>query len=136
MTAPSAAPNQAEELLQAADRAFAAGELRKGYRLVWEAAMAAVKLAAKRRDVRIETEEDAWKFVQALDGIDENGHYEEYPYLFGGLSVSESFLEQAMGIYDDDPEFCWEGDQYEFYLLAVKHMVASLTDLANGEADS
>ena len=131
MTTQTAAPNPALELLQAADLAFAAGELRKGYRLVWDAAIAAVKTAATRRNLSIKNEEDAWEFVRQLDGIDENGHWKEYPYYFGGLSVSESFLEQAEGLYDDDPEFQWEGDQFAFYLPAVRYFIAKLTDLAH-----
>ena len=131
MTTPTAITAEPRQMLEVAEKALAAGELRKGYYLVWDAAMAALKLAAGRRNFPIETGEDAWKFVCDLDGIDENGHWTEYPYHFGGLSVSESFLEQAQGIFDDEPEFRWEGDQFAFYLPAVRYFINSLLDLAN-----
>ena len=127
MTAPSAAPNQAEELLQAADRAFAAGELRKGYRLVWEAALAVLKPFAKHMGMSCETREQALAFVQDLDRIDEYGGLELYPHNVAAFNVAAMFLEQAEGAYDDEPEFRWEGDQYAFYLPAVKHYVKCLT---------
>ena len=115
------------QLLDDADRAFAAGELRKGYRLVWDAAMAALRPVAAQQAMPCETLEETWELVRDLDMLDENGHSELYPYHFAAFNVAVKFLEQSEGKYDDDPEFRWEGDQFKFYLPAVKHFVSCLT---------
>ena len=126
MTAPATATNKAHELLDAADQALTAGELRKGYRLVWDATMAALKPFATRMGMPCETREQAQEFVHDLDHIDEYGIPELYPHNVAAFNVAAMFLEQAEGAYDDEPEFRWEGDEYEFYLPAVKYYVNCL----------
>ena len=132
MTTQTTAPNPALELLQAADLASAAGELRKGYHLVWEATMAALEPLAAQHGFPCATREQATTFALYLDEIGVTGPYENYPhYHFAALNVSCAFLEQAEGQYDDEPEFRWEGNQYEFYLPAVKSFIADLLAKAN-----
>ena len=128
MTTPTATPVPALELLQAAETAFAAGELRKGYGLVWDATMAALKPIATRQGMPCTTLEQTWEFVRDLDHLDDNGHSELYPYHFAAFNVAVKFLEQAEGKYDDAPEFRWEGDQFRFYLPAIEHFVKSLVE--------
>ena len=115
------------QLLDDANRAFASGELRKGYRLVWDATMAALEPVAEQQAIPCKTLEQTWELVRDLDALDENGHSDLYPYHFAAFNVAVKFLEQSEGKYDDDPEFRWEGDQFRFYLPAIKHFVNYLT---------
>ena len=126
MTAPATATNKAQELLDAAEQALTADEMRRGYRLVWDATMAALKPFAARMGMPCETKEQAQAFVHDLDRIDEYGSPELYPHNVAAFNVAVMFLEQAEGAYDGEPEFRWEGDQYEFYLPAVKFYVKCL----------
>ena len=129
MTTPTTtASGPALELLQAAELAFDSGELRKGYSLVWEATMAALKPFATRMGFPCETKEQAQAFILDVDGIDEYWRGETYPYYFAAFNVAAMFQEQAEGAYDDEPEFRWEGRQFEFYLPAVKSLVKNLIE--------
>lgn len=128
MTTPTTTPVPALELLQAAETAFAAGELRKGYGLVWDATMAALRPFATRMGVPCDTKEQAQAFVLDIDGVDEYWRGETYPYHLAAFNVAAMFQEQAEGTYDDEPEFRWEGDQFEFYLPAVKSFIKNLVE--------
>lgn len=117
---------EAQTLLAAADRAFDAGDLREGARLMWEASKVAIASVARKLDMPCKTYEDIKQVIYRLDGIDEEGCFEGYPHYSAKFGVARGFKEHAETDEWELPEFEWEPDEYHMYRPSVKKFVAML----------
>ncbi len=128
----------AKQVLDRAEAAIAAGDVRYGARLAYEAAMQAVNEAARRMGRKTgHTSEQIWDLMRALDGITLD-HWPEpgadCPPLrhMGYYGVAESFLKHAetpLEVQLDDPEQYWQPDEYALFLGPVRALLEMLAEV-------
>lgn len=122
---------EAHTLLAAADRAFDAGDLREGARLMWEASKVAIASVAQKLDMPCDTYQDIKQVIFHLDGIDEKGRFKGYPEHSADFSIIRGFKEHAETYEWELPEFEWNDIDYKMNRPLVKKFVAKL--VAYGE---
>ena len=129
------------ETLEAASEEIAAGRVREGARLAYDAAFQAIADAAQRHDRPCETIEDARGFVRWMEGLptdpddwlkdvplldwfeDEQGNLLPIPELIPALDIVEEFKRHA----EAPPELTsWQPNEYVFYLPAVQWIVEEM----------
>ena len=129
------------EMFETASDEIAAGRVREGARLAYEAAFQAIADAAQRHDRPCETIEDARAFVRWMEGLptepdawlkdvplldwfeDEQGNLLPIPELIPALDIVEEFKRHA----EASPELTsWQPDDYVFYLPAVQWIVEEM----------
>ena len=121
----------ARELLESADRAFDAGDVREGSRLMWEAARTGIAAVAEKLGWPCGTREELKAVIFWLDKIDESGnHPGEYAKNFARFGVAEIFLEHAQTEEWEYPEFKWSEPEFRTGRKSVKGFVASLLNEA------
>ena len=121
--------NQAPEahtLLAAADRAFDAGDLREGARLMWEASRVVIASVARKLDMPCDTYDDIKQVIYRLDGIDERGRFEGYPHYSADFGIARGFKEYAETHEWELPEFEWNDIDYKMNRPLVKKFVSVL----------
>lgn len=126
---------EAQTLLAAADRAFDAGDLREGARLMWEASKVAIAAVAQKLGMPCDTYEDIKQVIFHLDGIDEKGNLSGYPHYYARFSAAKGFKEHAETDEWELPEFEWEPDEYHLYRPSVEQLVAMLAAYAEDKAE-
>lgn len=134
-------PTPAYVLEQAALQ-IAAGNVRRGARLAYDAAFAAVAAAANANAAPCATDADAMRFLHDLDGLTPNyiSRWYEYcdstgqfpwpiPRYTPGFDIARSFKEHAETSLEhqaDDPVRYWRPDEYATYLPVVADLIQSL----------
>ena len=120
--------NQVQTLLDTADRAFDADDLREGARLMWEASRVAIAAVAQKLGMPADTYDDIKQVVFHLDGINAKERLNGYPEYYASFSVVQAFKEHAETYEWELPEFEWEPDEYHMYRPLVKRFVARLIE--------
>ena len=129
------------ETFDAAAAHIAAGQVREGARLAYDAAFRAVAEAARRHGRPCETMEDAQNFVRWLDGLptepddwlkdaaifdwvyDDQAPQLPIPEFIGAFGVAETFKRHG----ESPAEFTnWEPDEYVIFLPAVRWLIEEL----------
>ncbi len=101
---------KAQTLLDSADRAFDAGNVREGSWLMWEAARTSIAAVAARRGWPCESLNEIKEVIYRLDGVDGNGSFpSRHPKHFASFGVADIFREHAETEEWEYPEFQWGG---------------------------
>ena len=126
-----------QELLDAADRAFDAGNQREGSRLMWEAVRTGIAAVAAKHGLPCGTTEELRAVILKLDDIDKSGdHPGKYAENFAKFGVAEIFLEHAETDKWEYPEFKWAEPDFRTGRKSMKRFVASLMNRATTENNS
>ena len=97
-----------QDLLDSADQAFDAGNVREGSRLVWEATRTAIASVAAKHGWPCGSLDEIKEVIYRLDGVDENGNFiGGYPKYFAHFGVADRFREHAETVEWEYPEFQW-----------------------------
>ena len=127
----------ARELLESADRAFDAGDVREGSRLMWEAARTAIASVAIQRGWPCDSLEEIKEVIYRLDGVDEDGNFPGvYPKHFAHFGVADIFREHAETDEWEYPEFQWGESGFRTGRKSVKGFVNLLLECAAPEREA
>lgn len=124
---------EALELLDSADQAFDAGNVREGSRLVWEATRMAIARVAVQRGWPCDSLEEIKEVIYRLDGVDEDGKYAVYPKYFAHFGVADVFREHAETDEWEYTEFQWSDAGFRMGRKSVREFIALLTEDAQTE---
>ena len=120
-------------LLDTADRAFDAGDVREGSRLVWEAARTAIGAVAAKHGWPCDSLDEIKQVIYRLDGVDEDGNSTGFPWYFMHFGVANTFREHAETYEWEYPEFQWGDSAFRMGRKSVKKFVDSLMQYAETE---
>ena len=124
----------AQDLLNSADRAFDAGDVHEGSRLMWEAVRTGIAAVAKKRGWPCSNLDEIKEVIYRLDGVDEDGNFTGiYPKYFAHFGVADVFREHAETDEWESPEFQWSDVGFRLARKSVKEFIALLTDDAQME---
>ncbi len=122
-----------QDLLDSADRAFDAGDVRAGSRLMWEAARTAIDAVAIKHGWPCDSLEEIKEVIYRLDGVDEKGNSTGFPWYFMHFGVANTFREHAETYEWEYPEFQWGDSAFRMGRKSVKKFVDSLMRYAETE---
>ena len=126
-----------QDLLDTADRAFDAGDVREGSRMVWEAARTAISAVAAKRGWPCGSLAEIKEVIYRLDGVDEDGNFPgSYPKHFAQFSVADIFREHAETDEWEYPEFQWGESGFRTGRKSVKGFVSLLLEYAASEREA
>ena len=115
-----------QDLLDTADRAFDAGDVREGSRMVWEAARTAISAVAAKRGWPCGSLAEIKEVIYRLDGVDEDGNSIGFPWHFMHFGVANTFREQAETDEWEYPEFRWSEPEFRMGRKSVKRFITTL----------
>lgn len=125
-----------QDLLNSADWAFDAGDVREGSRLMWEAARTAIGAVAAKHDWPCVSLDEIKHVIYRLDGIEKGEKYTEYPKHLAHFGVADKFRKHAEADDWEYPEFQWSDAGFRMGRRSVKEFVSLLTEYTEPENDS
>ena len=128
---------KAQDLMNTADRAFDAGDVREGSRLMWEATRTAIGAVATKRGWPCGSLDEIKQVIYRLDGVDEEGNFSgSYPKHFAHFGVAEIFREHAETDEWEYPEFHWSDAGFRMGRKSIKEFIALLEENAQPNGNS
>ena len=128
---------EVQDLLDSADQAFDAGNVRDGSRLVWEAVRTGITAVAKKNGWPCSNLDEIKDVVYRLDGVDEDGNFTgSYPRYFAHFGVADRFREHAETVDWEYPEFQWSEVGFRMGRKSVREFLTLLGRYADTENSS
>ncbi len=123
-----------KDLVDTADQAFEAGNVREGSRLMWEAVRTGIAAVARKHGWPCSNLDEMKEVIYRLDGVDEDGNFTgSYPKYFAHFGVADRFREHAEEVEWEYPEFQWSEVGFTMGRKSVKEFLTLLGTSADTE---
>ena len=119
-----------QDLLDSADQAFDADNVREGSWLMWDAMRTVVAAIAAKYGWPCSSLGEIKEVIYRLDGVDAEGNSIGFPWHFMHFSVANTFREHAETDEWEYPEFQWGESAFRMGRKSVKKFVALLVQYA------
>lgn len=115
-----------QDLLNSADRAFDANDMREGSRLMWEAARTSIAAVAEKRGWPCGSLDEIKEVIYRLDSASGGWKGADYPWHFAQFTVADIFREHAETDEWEHSEFQWSEPEFRMGRKSVKRFVTTL----------
>ena len=119
---------KSKELLDSADRAFDANDMREGSRLMWEAARTSIAAVAAKHGWPCNDLDEIKTVILRLEGVAGELNRADYPWHFAQFTIADIFREHAETDEWEYPEFKWTEPEFRMGRKSVKRFVMALME--------